>query len=170
MGADDMARPQKTYNTAEKTMVENAYKASRDTKEQKRLLCIKLRVLHGKTASEIANITDYTLGTVKTMLSTYGKEGLQPFLYKRREGNYRKMSKQVEKEVLDTFEQKATAGSILIISEIHKAFFEKAGEPVSLSTVYNIMARHGWRKVMPRSKHPKKASDEDIDAYKKNDR
>ena len=30
-----------------------------------------------------------------------------------------------------------------------------------------VLERHGWRKVMPRSKHPQKASDEAIEASKK---
>ena len=39
---------------------------------------------------------------------------------------------------------------------------------VAKSTVYNMLYRNNWRKVMPRSKHPKKASDEAIEVYKKN--
>ena len=47
-------------------------------------------------------------------------------------------------------------------------FREKAekGEIVEVSEIY-ALHRHGWRKVMPRSKHPKKASEEVIAASKK---
>ncbi|MCI8758540.1 MAG: winged helix-turn-helix domain-containing protein [Oscillospiraceae bacterium] len=33
--------------------------------------------------------------------------------------------------------------------------------------IYCVLHRHGWRKVMPRSKHPKKASEDEIAASKK---
>jgi Winged helix-turn helix len=50
-----------------------------------------------------------------------------------------------------------------------KAAHEKAiGHETSNSTVYNVPARHGWRKRMPRPVHPKR----DIaarNAFKKND-
>ena len=45
--------------------------------------------------------------------------------------------------------------------------YEKAiGHETSKSTIYNLLARHGWRKLMPRPFHPKR----DIaaqDAFKK---
>ncbi len=78
------------------------------------------------------------------------------------------MSREAEKEFLQTFEEQAKAGQMLIISDIHAAYEKRVGKPVSVSTVYNLMHRNGWRKVMPRSRHPKKANDEAIEAYKKN--
>ncbi len=38
-----------------------------------------------------------------------------------------------------------------------KAAYEKAiGHETSKSTIYNLMARHGWRKLMPRPFHPRR--------------
>jgi hypothetical protein len=38
-----------------------------------------------------------------------------------------------------------------------KAAYERAiGHETSNSTVYNLLARHGWRKLMPRPFHPKR--------------
>jgi Winged helix-turn helix len=38
-----------------------------------------------------------------------------------------------------------------------KAGYEKAiGHATSDSTVYNLLHRHGWRKLMPRPFHPKR--------------
>jgi hypothetical protein len=38
-----------------------------------------------------------------------------------------------------------------------KAAYEKAiGHPTSDSTVYNLLHRHGWRKLKPRPFHPKR--------------
>jgi hypothetical protein len=39
-----------------------------------------------------------------------------------------------------------------------KVAYEKAiGHETSKSTVYNLLARHGWRKLMPRPFHPKRS-------------
>jgi hypothetical protein len=38
-----------------------------------------------------------------------------------------------------------------------KAAYEKAiGHETSNSTIYNLLARHGWRKLMPRPYHPQR--------------
>ena len=40
-----------------------------------------------------------------------------------------------------------------------KAAYEKAiGHETSKSTIYNLLARHGWRKLMPRPFHPRRNS------------
>lgn len=56
------------------------------------------------------------------------------------------------------------------VGDIHRAYERAVGHPVTRNAIYYLLHRHGWRKVMPRSKHPKKASDEAIEAYKKNNR
>ncbi|MCB9963970.1 MAG: winged helix-turn-helix domain-containing protein [Rhodospirillales bacterium] len=46
-------------------------------------------------------------------------------------------------------------GGILEVSPIHKALCARVGRQVALSTVYDLLHRHGWRKIQPRSRHPK---------------
>ena len=58
-------------------------------------------------------------------------------------------------------------GELVEISEIAKAYQAAVDHPVSNGQIYSVLHRHGWRKVMPRSKHPKKASEEEIAASKK---
>lgn len=77
------------------------------------------------------------------------------------------MSEAEEQEILDRFEQKANAGQIVTVQEIKKAFDERIGKDTGRGYIYMVLARHNWRKVMPRSKHPKKADEETIAATKK---
>lgn len=163
-----LSRTQITYEESEKSNIELLYKESTDVKEQKHLLCLKLRIVHGKKGTEISEITGYSVNSVKSMISNYNKNGIDSFLYKKRESNNRKFTKDEEKEVLVGFAEIARSGQILIVSDIHKAFQDKAGKYVSLVTVYNILKRNKWRKIMPRSRHPKKASEEEIETFKKN--
>jgi len=47
-------------------------------------------------------------------------------------------------------------------SEMDATYQEAAGHKVNSGQIYRVLNRHGWRKVMPRSRHPKKASEEVI--------
>ena len=82
-------------------------------------------------------------------------------------GNHRNMSVEEEAAILAPYKEEAEKGVLVEISEIGKAYQRKVSHPVSKGQIYCVLHRHGWRKVMPRSKHPKKASDEEIAASKK---
>jgi transposase len=60
-----------------------------------------------------------------------------------------------EREFLRDWEAKATEGGILSVPPIHAALVEKLGRSIPISTTYRLLARHGWRKVQPDTKHPK---------------
>ena len=77
------------------------------------------------------------------------------------------MSYEQESQLLARYEALATVGQIVETGEIKKAYTESVGHPIGGQQIYRVLARHGWRKVMPRSKHPKKAKDEVIEASKK---
>ncbi|MCK5555297.1 MAG: winged helix-turn-helix domain-containing protein [Alphaproteobacteria bacterium] len=55
---------------------------------------------------------------------------------------------------------------MLEVRSIHKAHCAKLGKNIPLSTTYRLLHRHGWRKIMPRSRHPK-ANKESQAAFKK---
>ena len=60
-----------------------------------------------------------------------------------------------EREFLVTFEANAGSGGVLSVPPIHVALIERLGHDTSPSTTYRMLARHGWRKVQPDTKHPK---------------
>lgn len=65
------------------------------------------------------------------------------------------MSLDEEREFLAQWVDKATAGGILSAPPIHAALAERLGRAIPTSTTYRLLARHGWRKVQPDTKHPK---------------
>ena len=77
------------------------------------------------------------------------------------------MSEAEEEEILAGFKAKAEAGQVVIAKDIKEAFDKKLGRDTGRGYIYMLLERHGWRKVMLRSKHPKKASKEAIEASKK---
>ena len=68
---------------------------------------------------------------------------------------------------LEQFGEIAEAGKIVEVSEIKKAYDKLIGHETGHGQIYNVLHRHGWRKTKPRSRHPKKASEEAINASKK---
>ena len=77
------------------------------------------------------------------------------------------MSFEQEARFLEEYREIAEAGQMLDIHEIAKAYENAVGHRIGNSQIYRVLHRHGWRKVMPRSKHPKSASPEEIDSSKK---
>jgi transposase len=63
----------------------------------------------------------------------------------------------------------ASSGGMLVVSPLRAALAAKLGRTIKASVIYRLLARHGWRKVAPDTKHPKSdpAAQED---WKKNSR
>lgn len=43
----------------------------------------------------------------------------------------------------------------VVIPSLKPAFEKALGREVALSTLYRVLARHGWRKLAPDTAHPK---------------
>jgi len=61
-----------------------------------------------------------------------------------------------EKVLLARFAKAAGVGEMLNIHDLKAAYEKAIGHPTSDSTVYNLLHRHGWRKLIPRPFHPKR--------------
>jgi hypothetical protein len=59
-----------------------------------------------------------------------------------------------EKALLARFAKAAGAGEMLNIHDLKAAYEQAIGHRTSNSTIYNLLARHGWRKLTPRPFHP----------------
>ena len=74
----------------------------------------------------------------------------------KRGGRYRaNITTDEENSFLASFLEKSVRGEILVVSEIKSAYEKIVGHAVPKSTIYRILARHGWRKITPRPRHPK---------------
>ena len=65
------------------------------------------------------------------------------------------MSVEEELEFLEPWAQAAADGGMLIVAPLRAALAQRLGRPVTHSVVYRLLARHGWRKVAPDTRHPK---------------
>ena len=74
-----------------------------------------------------------------------------------------------EKPFLAPWVELARAGAMVVVSPIRAALSQRLGQPVKPSVVYRLLARHGWRKVAPDTRHPKSRPEVQED-WKKNSR
>jgi transposase len=151
--------------------VKRIKEARTKNKEKKidRRLEVLLLYAWGKPREEIMERTGYGKWYITTLVQKYRKEGLENYTMKHHKGNHRNLSFEEEAEILEPFKKQAAAGQVVEISEIKAAYEARLGRSTESSHghIYQVLKRHGWRKVMPRSKHPKKADDEAIEASKK---
>ena len=159
----------KTYKISAENAAEikEVRKTITDKKVDRRLYAVQLRG-EGLTNDEIAQKLDTSDKMVSQWVSAYiNNGGIAALLPKERIGMHRNLSIEEEKEFLSAYTKQAEAGQIIDLNELKAAYIEKVGHSIGGSQIYRMLKRHGWRKVMPRSKHPQKASDEAIEASKK---
>ena len=64
------------------------------------------------------------------------------------------MTVQEECEFLAPFLEQATTGGVLVVGQIKAALDQRLGRSVALASAYNLLHRHGWRKLSPDKRHP----------------
>jgi transposase len=88
---------------------------------------------------------------------------------KKTRGGRRRENMTFEEEVafLAPFFEKASKGGILVVGEIKEELDKRLKRKIALASAYNLLHRHGWRKLAPDKRHPK-ADIEVQDEWKKN--
>lgn len=153
-------------SSAEYEEIIAAEKATQDKQIARKLRALILRY-EGLSNAETAKRLGLCSVRISQIISEYKKNGLEAFTRKKYGGNHRNMTVEEEEEILRQFREKAEAGHVIIAQDIKKVFDEKLGRDTGRGYIYMLLARHNWRKVMPRSRHPKKADEEVIEASKK---
>ena len=124
--------------------------------QRERIQMVLLRE-SGMTQPAIAEAMGVSLSTVNRAHMAYDGGGIKALKPKPIGGRQREnMTLSEEKALLTRFAKAAGAGEMLNIHDLKTAYEKAIGHPTSNSTVYNLLARHGWRKLMPRPFHPQR--------------
>ena len=124
--------------------------------EYQRIQCVLIRATLGSSAVEIAGLLGWSTATVHVLHSRFAREGDAVFDVRARGGRHHQyLSPEQEAELLAPFVARANAGGMLAVAEIQQAYQQRSGTSVAPSTIYRLLQRHGWRKVVPRPRHPK---------------
>lgn len=124
--------------------------------EYQRIQCVLIRATLGSSATQIAQLLGWSTATVHVLHSRWAKEGDAIFDLRGRGGRrHQYLSSEQEQALLAPFVERAQSGGMLTVAEIRQAYREQTGKAVAPSTIYRLLDRHGWRKVVPRPRHPK---------------
>lgn len=158
----------KSYAISQSQLVEieTARKKNRNKNIERRLYVLVMRA-EGKSLEEISEKTGYHISTASKLIARYMRDGISAIAENHYKGNRRNMSFEEEAAMLAPFIERAERGEMVDIKEIAAAYQKAVPHKISDTQIYYVLHRHGWRKIMPRSRHPKKASEEAIEASKK---
>ena len=137
----------------------------------RKLQAVVLPLEFGLTLEQTAQATGVSVGWVSQLRNRFIREdGSFDDDRPKRGGRYRQnMNREEEERFLAPFLEKASSGGILVVSKIKEALDGRLGRKVALSSTYNLLHRHNWRKLAPDKRHPQ--SDIQVqDDWKKNSR
>ena len=157
----------KSYEISQSQLleIEAARKKNRNKNVERRLYVLVMSA-EGKSLEEISEKTGYHISTASKLIARYMRDGISAIAENHYKGNRRNMSFEEEAAILAPFIERAERGEMVDIKEIAAAYQKAVPHKVSDTQIYYVLHRHGWRKIMPRSRHPKKASKEAIEASK----
>jgi transposase len=163
-----MARPV----TGDQAAIEHArYVISQATtaEQLRQAQAVLLPLVYGLSLEETAQVTGISIGWVCQLRRRFiagdlvGADDAPAPGGRRREN----MNVEQEREFLAPFIEKAQSGGILVVGEIKAALDQRLNRPVSLSSAYNLLHRHDWRKLVPDKRHPQ-SDPAAQEAWKKN--
>jgi transposase len=124
--------------------------------QRQRIQMVLLRE-SGMAQPAIAAAMGVSLSTVNRAHMAFDHGGLAALKPKPNGGRkHQNMTVPEEKALLARFARAAGAGEMLNIHDLKAAYEKAIGHATSDSTVYNLLHRHDWRKLMPRPFHPKR--------------
>lgn len=154
-------RPQAPFPPNTATRMRQLLKQAKTVPEALRIQAILMRASSASSPQEIAAATGLAINTIRLLHSKFLRQGESILIDRTGRGGRRKakLSKADEEAFLQQFHDAAAAGKVITVDEIKLAFEKQVGHTVNVSSIYRLMARAGWRKIVPRPRHPKKKPD-----------
>ena len=148
-------RPARAFPKGASKQLNEALKRAKSKAEFQRIQCLWLRASLGLNADQVATALGWQPTSVRRLQALYLKEGDQVLRAVGRGGRRNQnLTVEQERQLLTEFSTQVQEAGILEVSQIKRAYEEMIGHPVPKSTVYRMLARHGWRKIAPRRRHP----------------
>ena len=117
---------------------------------RKRWLIIYNALVDPREAKDIAKDTGVSVKTVHKLISTYNRLGIAAVETPGKGGRRSEyMTFEEEKELLTPFFERAKKGELTTTAQIKQEFEKKVGHKVAETTIYRILKRHEWRKLVP---------------------
>lgn len=143
--------------------------ASTSVESLRQCQAVLLPALFGATLEQTAEVLGVGRATVARRQVAFRKQTSVAPAAARNWGGRRQSLLTPEEEVafLKPWLASAATGNLGVVSPIRAALAQRLGQPVKPSVVYRLLARQGWRKVAPDTRHPKSKPEVQED-WKKN--
>jgi transposase len=153
-------RPAQQFSSGMKRKLVLLLTQASSAAEYERILCIWLRASLGLSCQQIAVVLGWHPGSVRNLQARVLRDGIAVFEQAGRGGRHRAHLTLAEEEaLLADFCFIAGQGGVVEAGPLRIAFEMQVEHPVAKSTVYRLLARHGWRKLVPRPYHPEASAE-----------
>ena len=146
-----MARTAKGYEVLEKAkeMMTKARTANELRICQAVIFPLEYGMSTEQTAACLGRSISWTTRNRQAFIAAAG------FAKRNKPGGRKRANMTIDEEnvFLEPFLDKARNGGILVVNEIHSALEKHLGRKVALASAYNLLHRHGWRKIAPDKRH-----------------
>jgi transposase len=147
--------------------IDERIKRATEAWRMRRWQVMRCALVNPKPAAEIALEVGLARQTVHNLVAAYNRHGpsaLETAGKGQRQRAY--LSLEQERAVVEPFLKQSEVGQVSTGLPIKAALEEVVGHQVAKTTVYRLLKRHQWRKVVPRPRHPQGSAAEQ-EAFKK---
>jgi transposase len=149
-------RPRTAISAAQTGAIRRAMLAAATPSTFQRLQCLWLRAHEDLATEAIARMTGLSVSHVRRVWSDYLQGGLAAAQGRPKGGRrHQNLTVAEERSLLEPLQAQARSGRLITAGRLKICYENRVGHPVPDSTVYRLLARHRWRQVLPRPKHPK---------------
>lgn len=133
-------------------------KQARTVEELRQAQAVVLPLAYGLSLPQVAEALGVSVGWVCRLRTRFIQEGrLNTPTRASACGGRRRQNMSLEEETafLAPFFELTRTGGVLVVGAIRQALEKRLGRPVALASAYNLLHRHGWRKLAPDKRHLK---------------
>ncbi len=150
-----MARPPKGQDVLEQAM--DALASAETVQELRSAQALILPLEFGLSLEKTARAIGVSKRWACTLRNRFARVTRGEEAPKEERGGRKRQNMTLEEETrfLLPFLDRAKEGGVLVVSSIHQELENRLGRKVALSSAYNLLHRHGWRKLAPDKSHTK---------------
>ena len=149
-------RPRTEISAAQVGAIHRAMLAASRKSAFQRLQCLWLRARQDLATEAIAQAVGLSVSHVRRVWSDYLRGRLAAGQGRPKGGRrHQNLTLAQERAVLVPWQEQAQRGKLVTARSIKVDYEKRLGRVVPDSTVCRLLARHQWRRVTPRPKHPK---------------
>jgi transposase len=128
-----------------------------DTAEDlRRALAVLLPAETGVAQDTAARVLSIGLATLKRYQTRMHRQahGRVPACKPRGGRHNQTVTLEFERQYFSEWVERAKQGGVVVVKQLREQMQQRAGRRIPLYTLYRMLARHGWRKVEPDTRHP----------------